>query len=109
MVMVRNLHLTNGNRQTPYKKNKTSRWDRSFACKEIVVVTKKSLSCVTSLYSLGYHQTGMNPEKWKKSTIVPIQKVSGTKKLQEFRPINILPAYLFADDTLLYIAADTLN
>jgi hypothetical protein len=51
----------------------------------------------------------MNPEKWKKSTIVPIQKVSGTKKLQEFRPINILPAYLFADDTLLYIAADTLN
>jgi hypothetical protein len=35
----------------------------------------------------------MNPEKWKKSTIVPIQKVSGTKKLQKFRPINILPAY----------------
>jgi hypothetical protein len=51
--MVRKLHLTNGKRQTPYKKKKTSRWDRSFACKEIVVVTKKSLSCVTSLYTLG--------------------------------------------------------
>jgi hypothetical protein len=38
-------------------------------------------------------QTGMVPEKWKKSTIVPIQKVSGTKKCEEFRPINILPAY----------------
>jgi hypothetical protein len=33
------------------------------------------------------------PESWKKSTIVPIQKISGTKKCEEFRPINILPAY----------------
>jgi hypothetical protein len=53
-IMVRNLHLTNRKRQTPYKKNKTSRWDRSFTCKEIVVVTKKSLSCLTSFYTLGY-------------------------------------------------------
>jgi hypothetical protein len=54
-MVIRNLHLTNGNRQTPYKKNKTSRWDRNFACKEIVVVTKKSLSCVISLYyTLGF-------------------------------------------------------
>jgi hypothetical protein len=52
MVCMGNLHLTNGKRQTPYKKNQTSRWDRKFACKEIVVVTKKSLSCVTSLYTL---------------------------------------------------------
>jgi hypothetical protein len=65
--MVRNLHLTNGNRQTPYKKNKTSRWDRSFACKEIVVVTKKSLSCVTSLYTLGknHQNSRLEPRKIK--------------------------------------------
>jgi hypothetical protein len=36
---------------------------------------------------------GKVPENWKKSTIVPIQKISGTKKCEEFRPINILPAY----------------
>jgi hypothetical protein len=63
--MERNLHLTNGNRQTPYKKNKTSRWDRSFACKEIVVVTKKSPSCVTSLYTLEGGNIGMPSQKWQ--------------------------------------------
>jgi hypothetical protein len=36
---------------------------------------------------------GCVPERWKKSTVVPIQKISGTKKCEEFRPINILPAY----------------
>jgi hypothetical protein len=62
--MVRNLHLTNGNRQTPYKKNKTSRWDRSFACKEIVVVTKNRC-CVTSLYTLGnnHQNSRLEPRK----------------------------------------------
>jgi hypothetical protein len=30
------------------------------------------------------HRLEMVPEKWTKSTIVPIQKVSGTKKCEEF-------------------------
>jgi hypothetical protein len=53
-IMVRNLHLTNGKRQTPYKKTKRHDGIGDFACKEIVVdvVTKRSLSCVTSLYTL---------------------------------------------------------
>lgn len=37
-------------------------------------------------------QTGYFPEKWKLSTIVPIPKIAGTTKAEEFRPINTLPA-----------------
>jgi hypothetical protein len=35
---------------------------------------------------------GVVPIEWKKSTIA-IQKVSGTRKCEEFRPINVLPAH----------------
>jgi hypothetical protein len=38
-------------------------------------------------------QQGVVPNEWKKSTVVPIQKVSGTRKCEEFRPINVLLAH----------------
>jgi hypothetical protein len=72
--MVRNLHLTNGNRQTPYKKNKTSRWDRSFACKEIVVATKKSLSCVTSLYTLALINESFDRKKRVRVSVTSVDR-----------------------------------
>lgn len=34
---------------------------------------------------------GVVPDILKQSTIVPIQKISGTNKIEEFRPINTLP------------------
>ena len=34
--------------------------------------------------------TGQVPTLWKESLVVPIQKVSGTNKSDEFRPINML-------------------
>ena len=33
------------------------------------------------------------PDKWKKSTITPIEKVTRTKKYEEFRPINSLKTW----------------
>lgn len=38
-------------------------------------------------------ETGICPEEWKTSLIIPIQKVKGSKKAEEYRPINILPIY----------------
>lgn len=38
-------------------------------------------------------RTGIFPESWKESKIVPIPKVPLTKKCEEFRPINMLPVY----------------
>lgn len=38
-------------------------------------------------------ETGMFPNEWKEATVVPIPKVRGTKKIEEFRPINKLPVY----------------
>jgi hypothetical protein len=35
-------------------------------------------------------QTGHVPQVWKESLVVPIQKVAGTIKSEEFRPINML-------------------
>lgn len=35
--------------------------------------------------------TGIVPDKWKLSTITPIQKVKNKKKAEEYRPINTLP------------------
>ena len=35
-------------------------------------------------------QTGHVPRVWKESLVVPIQKVAGTSKAEEFRPINML-------------------
>lgn len=37
-------------------------------------------------------RTGSVPHEWKRSTIVPIQKVKNTKKPEELRPINTLPS-----------------
>jgi hypothetical protein len=34
-------------------------------------------------------QQGVVPNEWKKSTVVPIQKVSGTRKCEKIRPINV--------------------
>lgn len=36
---------------------------------------------------------GAFPEKWKKSTIVPVEKKPGTDNCEEYRPINMLPVY----------------
>ena len=35
-------------------------------------------------------QTGHVPQIWKESLVIPIQKVAGTIKAEEFRPINML-------------------
>lgn len=36
-------------------------------------------------------QTGVFPATWKESCIIPIQKIPGTVKCEEHRPINTLP------------------
>lgn len=38
-------------------------------------------------------ESGMFPNEWKEAIVVPIPKVRGTKKIEEFRPINKLPIY----------------
>lgn len=38
-------------------------------------------------------ETGEFPRSWKQSVVIPIQKISGTVKAEEFRPINMLPVY----------------
>lgn len=38
-------------------------------------------------------ETGEFPRSWKQSVVVPIQKITGTVKAEEFRPINMLPVY----------------
>lgn len=35
--------------------------------------------------------SGQFPQGWKQSTVVPIQKITGTTKAEEHRPINIVP------------------
>ncbi|XP_055633409.1 uncharacterized protein LOC129773786 [Toxorhynchites rutilus septentrionalis] len=37
--------------------------------------------------------TGNVPDSWKESVVVPIEKVNGTVKAEEHRPINMLPVY----------------
>jgi hypothetical protein len=36
-------------------------------------------------------ESGLVPEEWKVSTVVPVPKVSGTNRACELRPINMLP------------------
>lgn len=38
-------------------------------------------------------QTGVVPDEWKNSVIIPTPKVSGTNKADEYRPINTLKIY----------------
>lgn len=38
-------------------------------------------------------EQGKFPRSWKQSTVIPIPKVSGTIKAEEYRPINMLPIY----------------
>lgn len=38
-------------------------------------------------------ESGMFPNEWKEAIVVPIPKVRGTKKIEEFRPINKLSIY----------------
>jgi len=38
-------------------------------------------------------EEGVFPSEWKESTVVPVPKVRGTIKIEEFRPINKLPIY----------------
>jgi len=37
--------------------------------------------------------SGVFPTKWKKSLIIPIEKVANTRKCGEFRPVNMVPSY----------------
>lgn len=46
---------------------------------------------------------GVIPNRLKLSTIVPIRKVSNTKKVEEFRPVNMLPAVEKILETVVYI------
>lgn len=36
---------------------------------------------------------GICPDSWKTSTVVPIPKIRGSKKAEDYRPINMLPNY----------------
>lgn len=36
---------------------------------------------------------GIFPRNWKETIIIPVPKIRGTKKIEEFRPINKLPVY----------------
>lgn len=38
-------------------------------------------------------QKGSFPRTWKTSTVIPIEKKTGTVKCEEYRPINMLPLY----------------
>lgn len=38
-------------------------------------------------------ESGIFPKKWKLTTVIPIEKISGTNKCEEFRPINMVPPY----------------
>lgn len=38
-------------------------------------------------------EEGIFPNNWKQATVIPIPKVQGTKRIEEFRPINKLPIY----------------
>jgi hypothetical protein len=38
-------------------------------------------------------EEGMFPNEWKEAIVVPIPKIGGTTKIEEFRPINKLPVY----------------
>lgn len=46
--------------------------------------------------------TGIFPYVLKKPTIIPIQKVTGTTKISEFRPINMLPCVEKAMEKLAF-------
>jgi len=38
-------------------------------------------------------QEGVFPERWKEAIVIPVPKVRGTIRIDEFRPINKLPIY----------------
>lgn len=38
-------------------------------------------------------EQGIFPDEWKESVVVPVPKIGGTIKVEEFRPINKLPVY----------------
>jgi len=38
-------------------------------------------------------QESIVPDKWKEAIVIPIPKIKGTIKINEFRPINKLPVY----------------
>jgi len=55
-----------------------------------VVAAAGSKMCLILNRSL---QEGIFPDRWKEAIVVPIPKISGTTKVEEFRPINKLPTY----------------
>lgn len=38
-------------------------------------------------------EEGIFPNEWKEATVIPVSKVRGTTKMEEFRSINKLPVY----------------
>jgi len=45
---------------------------------------------------------GIFLDKWKEATVVPIPKIRGTIKIEEFRPINKLPIYEKILEVIVY-------
>lgn len=48
-------------------------------------------------------QNGVFPESWKKSFVKPIQKIAGTTKAEEFRPVNMLILLEKVLEKIIYI------
>ena len=44
------------------------------------------------IYNKSFEQ-GIFPDEWRESVVVPIPKIGGAIKIEEFRPINKLPVY----------------
>ena len=57
---------------------------------KIVITTVGNKFCEILNKSL---EQGIFPSDWKEATVIPIPKVKGTIKIEEFRPINKLPVY----------------
>lgn len=47
--------------------------------------------------------TGTFPKCWKKSLVIPIPKVKNTNKVDEFRPVNMLPLESKVIEKIVYI------
>lgn len=47
-------------------------------------------------------EEGMFPVGWKEAIVVPIPKIRGTNKIEEFRPVNKLPIYEKVLETIVH-------
>lgn len=76
-----------------YLKNIKSKSDPEFITKQVLL---DALPVIGSLFTDVINSSmeyAICPRNWKNSTVSPIPKLPGTKKCEEFRPINTLPTY----------------